>query len=65
MILEEIGCGYVTEPGDYSGIEQMSQRILEEQETIKSMGTGLREYLFNNLSKDVSVKKYKKEILEC
>ncbi|TCM92811.1 glycosyltransferase involved in cell wall biosynthesis [Paenibacillus sp. BK033] len=65
MIIEEIGCGFVTEPGNYSEVARIIQRLIDEKQIVSSMGARNREYLVNNLARDVSVKKYIKEILDC
>ncbi|MEK0290644.1 glycosyltransferase family 4 protein [Caldifermentibacillus hisashii] len=67
LIIEEVKCGYVTEPGNYEEIEAIIGRILNEKET--SILTGMSErgraYLVKNLTKDVSIKKYIEEIKSC
>ncbi|WP_163182728.1 glycosyltransferase family 4 protein [Neobacillus sedimentimangrovi] len=67
LIIEETGCGYVTEPGDYEGIEEIIKRILylRSDSALVDMGRKGREYLVENLTKDVSIKKYVKEIESC
>jgi glycosyltransferase involved in cell wall biosynthesis len=65
MIIEETGCGYVTEPGNYEEVENLIDRFINEKEIVSSMGSVGREYLVRNLGKGVSIKKYIKEILDC
>jgi len=67
MIIEETKCGYVTNPGNYSGVEGIIGRFLNEKNTPKltEMGDRGRVYLVENLTKDVSIKKYIEEILSC
>lgn len=64
IIIEETGCGLVAEPGDYKKVEENIRRFIE---TIGSreqteMGASGRKYLENNITKDISVKKYINEI---
>ncbi|WP_235846960.1 glycosyltransferase family 4 protein [Neobacillus soli] len=67
LIIEETKSGYVTEPGNYDEVEAAIERFLNEKGTITftEMSTSGREYLVKYLTKDVSVKKYIKEILSC
>lgn len=65
LIIEETGCGYVVEPGDYDGVEEMLIRYINGRDTIEFMGSYSRGYLVENLAKDVSIRKYIKEILSC
>lgn len=67
-IIEETGCGYVVEPCDYIGIENMILKILEERNTesmnkLPVMGKYGRDYLSQNLAKDISIVKYRNAIL--
>jgi glycosyltransferase involved in cell wall biosynthesis len=71
LIIEETKCGYVVEPGDYDGIENIIIKCIEKfnamdkKDELEQRGTAGRAYLVNNLIKDVSVKKYVQEILLC
>lgn len=60
MIIEETGCGLVSEPGDYSAVERNIQRFLDSADTSKihEMGQNGRDNLMRNLTKDISVGKY-------
>jgi len=64
LIIEETQCGFVADPGNYAEIEAMIERILKEKEgsLLAEMGKRGRSYLEKNLTKDVSIKKYIKEI---
>ncbi|MEM4998237.1 MULTISPECIES: glycosyltransferase family 4 protein [Priestia] len=64
LIIEETQCGYVTEPGNYNEVEKLIQRFLDEKDSNKltKMSERGREYLVENLTKDVSINKYIKEI---
>ncbi|MDY2884044.1 MAG: glycosyltransferase family 4 protein [Romboutsia timonensis] len=63
LIVEECNCGICVEPGDYEGIKNKITNIIENKEKIKLLGEQGRIYLENNLTKDVSINKYKEEIL--
>ena len=65
LIIEETGCGYLTEPGRYDEVEMIIQKFIEERDDFQSIGTAGREYLVKNLTKDVSVRKYIEEISTC
>ncbi|MBX7355429.1 glycosyltransferase family 4 protein [Clostridium chauvoei] len=64
LIIEEAGCGICAEPGDYKGIFNNINYIVKEKNNIKAMGPKGREYLEKNLTRDVSMEKYKNNILE-
>ncbi|MGG3625221.1 glycosyltransferase family 4 protein [Bacillus gobiensis] len=73
LIIEETGCGHVTEPGDYEGVEEIINRYIDlrnvstirNDSTLEDMGRQGRKYLVKSLTKEVSVKKYIKEIESC
>ncbi|MCZ8493352.1 glycosyltransferase family 4 protein [Priestia megaterium] len=64
LIIEDTKCGYVTEPGNYGEIERIINTFLFEKESnvLAGMSERGRDYLVNNLTKDVSVQKYIAEI---
>lgn len=64
LIIEETKCGYVAEPGNYDEIKTMIERVLNEKETstLTEMSIRGRKFLEKKLTKDVSIKKYIKEI---
>ncbi|WP_054199108.1 glycosyltransferase family 4 protein [Clostridium baratii] len=64
LIVEEANCGVCSEPGDYNSIEKNINYILNNKNKLKQLGINGREYLENNLTKDISIKKYEKSILE-
>lgn len=66
MIIEETYGGLVSEPGDYEAVEKNIRWFIEhaDREELKNMGYCGRENLVKNLTKDVSVEKYKKAIKE-
>ncbi|QJA09402.1 glycosyltransferase family 4 protein [Romboutsia sp. CE17] len=63
LIVEECNCGVCIEPGNYEEIYRKINYILENKEVIKSLGVNGRTYLEKNLTKDVSINKYKNTIL--
>lgn len=67
LIIEETKCGLVSEPGDYRAVEHNINWFINKSsyKELKEMGNRGREYLLKNLTKDVSVAKYKKEIESC
>lgn len=64
LIVEEANCGVCSEPEDYKSIEKNINYILNNKNKFKDLGTNGREYLVNNLTKDISIKKYEKSILQ-
>lgn len=67
LIVEEAGCGISVDPGDYAAIENLIQRFIAMRGSfqLQEMGENGRRYLVNHLTKDVSVRKYRDEILSC
>lgn len=65
LIVEECNCGVCIEPGNYKEISNKINYILNNKEEIKSLGFNGREYLETNLTKEVSINKYKENILEA
>ena len=63
LIVEECNCGVCIEPGNYKEISRNIEYILNNKELIKSLGRNGRKYLEVNLTKDVSINKYKETIL--
>lgn len=66
LIIEETGCGKVSEPGDYKAVEKNIAWFVKtaEKQSIDEMGDLGQRYLNENLTKKVSVEKYKKAIYE-
>ena len=60
MLISEMGCGRVSEPGDYKAIEENIDWFLSHVGTNEFVEMGKRgyEYLIKNLTKDVGIKKY-------
>ncbi len=65
LIIEETGCGLVTAPEDYEGIAALLNQFIQKQVDGQKMGELGRVYLEKNLTKDVSIQKYIREIEEC
>lgn len=67
LIVEEAECGISVEPGDYKAIEALIGKYIKLQgsEKLAEMGARGREYLIRNLTRKVSVEKYRDEILSC
>jgi glycosyltransferase involved in cell wall biosynthesis len=64
MLIKEIGCGLVCEPGDYDSVEENIRWFIENSGSgrVVEMGERGRGYLEKNLTKEVSVKRYVEEI---
>ncbi len=64
-IVEESGCGLVSNPGDYEAIEALIRRFIEckNYDSLNEMGIKGREFLDEHLTKAKSIEKYKKEII--
>ena len=63
LIVEECNCGVCIEPGNYKEISNNIEYILNNKEEIRALGLNGRQYLETNLTKEVSIKKYKENIL--
>lgn len=63
LILEECNCGVCVEPSDYEGIYEKINYVLDNKNEMKNLGLNGRKYLENNLTKEVSINKYKDSIL--
>ena len=66
MLITEIGCGKVSEPGDYKAAEDNIRWFIDNADSsvISDMGIAGHDYLVKNLTKDISVSKYAKVIGE-
>ena len=64
MLIDEIGCGKCSEPGDYDTVEENIRWFIENagSEEVAAMRQHGHEYLLNNLTKDISIQKYIDEI---
>ena len=63
LIVGECNCGVCTEPGNYNEIYNKIEYILNNKEKVKMLGKNGRKYLEKNLTKEVSINKYKNTIL--
>lgn len=66
VIVEECGCGKCVDPGDYKAIEELTKEFIQGRNSVKQsfMGKAGREYLEKNLTKDISIAKYRDTILQ-
>ena len=64
LIIEETECGIVSDPRDYDGIRRAIETFINStcSELVETGKKG-REYLEKNLTKDVSIEKYRKALL--
>lgn len=64
-LIEECNCGKCCEPGDYVEVADKIRWFIENggSEEVKKMGLRGREYLMKELTKEISIEKYKKAIL--
>lgn len=67
LLIEKAGCGICCEPGDYVAAADTIRWYIENADAdfVRTMGENGRKYLEKHLTKDVSVEKYRKAILEC
>ncbi len=65
MLIEEIGCGKLAEPGDYDTIEEIVDWFISNADSseVAEMGRKAHEYLMGHLTKSLSINKYKKAML--
>lgn len=66
LIIEETKGGLLSNPGDYNSIEKNINWFINNanNDELKNMGNRSRKYLEENLTKDISINKYKEEILK-
>lgn len=60
MLIDEIGCGRCSEPGDYAKIEQDIKWFISRAGSgeLEEMGQRGHDYLMANLTRDISIGKY-------
>ena len=65
LLITHTGCGKCSEPGEYGEVEKNISWFIEnaDGEIIQDMGRRGHAYLISHLTKDISIKKYKKAIL--
>lgn len=66
-IIEEVGGGLCSDPGNYTEIETNLRWFIANAgtEKINEMGRKNRENLINNLTRETSIRKYIDEIIKC
>lgn len=66
LLIEETNGGLVSNPSDYETIENNINWFINnaDSDELQNMGIRNREYLVDNLTKDISINKYKEEILK-
>lgn len=66
-LIEETKGGFCSEPGDYEHAERHIRWFIEHagSEEIEQMGERGYQHLINNLTKDISIAKYKEAMLNC
>lgn len=66
LLIEETNGGLVSSPEDYESIEKNIKWFIENSDSkeLEDIGQRNREYLVKNLTKEISIKKYEKEILK-
>ncbi len=64
MLIDEIGCGRVSEPGDYQAVEANIRWFIDNagSDVLAEMGKQGHEYLLNHLTKNISIRRYKEII---
>lgn len=65
-LIEECTCGKCCEPGDYVAVADCIRWFIDnaDSEEVREMGIRAHTHLLKNLTKDISVKKYKRAILD-
>ena len=65
-IIEEAKCGLSVSPGDYEAIETLIAYFIDTRgsEEQRYMGQAGRAFLTQYLTKEISIEKYRKEIME-
>ena len=56
-VLEDAGCGLVSQPGDFEALAKNMQRIIEGQVNIRQLGERAREYYLKNFTKNIFMDK--------
>ena len=66
LLIEETKGGLVSSPEDYNSIEKCIRWFIDNSDSVEleEMGKRNREYLVKNLTKEISIRKYKEEILK-
>ena len=65
-IIEQTKCGFAASPKEYEKIAELIEKfIATEKSELIEMGNRGYEYMKQNLTKDISIEKYRKEINNC
>ena len=59
IIIEKAKCGKCVEPKNYIGFSKLIHDFYIDKDNVHNLGLKGREYLDRNLSKDISISKYK------
>lgn len=67
MLIKEIGCGRVSEPGDYAAVEENITWFIDNagSDELQKIGKRGYEYFVQHLTKNISIQKYIDSILAC
>lgn len=67
LIVEDAGCGKCVSPGDYTDIEDLIVQYIQLQDNVQlsEMGARGREYILHKMTIQLSIDKYRDEILSC
>ena len=67
ILIEKTKCGFCANPGDYRQVERYIYWFIENANSKEflNMGENGYKYLIDNLTKDISVTKYKEKIINC
>lgn len=64
-IIESTNCGYAVSPEDYEGVAKLIEKFINTpKEELEEMGNRGYEYMKTHFTKDISIKKYRDEILD-
>ena len=65
-IIESTDCGFASSPKEYDKIAAIIEQFINtDKNTLKAMGSRGYEYMKQNLTKDISIEKYRREITSC
>lgn len=65
-VIEQTRCGYAVSPRDYDGVAALISRFLEaDRADLTAMGARGHQYMREHLTRDISIRKYRAEILDC
>ncbi len=65
-IIEQTKCGFAASPKEYDKIAALIERFIStDKSELKEMGTRGYDYMKQNLTKEISIEKYRREITSC